>query len=107
MLKRIFKPTKATVIWAKNGEEAVKIVKDTSNFDNLIVLMDIKMPVMSGITANEEIKKINKKIPVIAVTAYAQARDKEEILKHNFIDYIAKPLESEKLLSVIAKHLKK
>ncbi len=107
LLKRILKPTKATVLWAKNGEEAVNMVREISNFNNFIVLMDIKMPLMNGITANEEIQKINKEIPVIAVTAYAQAKDKEEILKHNFIDYIAKPLESEKLLEAIAKHLKK
>jgi signal transduction histidine kinase/ligand-binding sensor domain-containing protein/ActR/RegA family two-component response regulator len=105
LLNRIIKATRANVFWAKNGEEAVKIVKENRNLKKFVVLMDIKMPVMNGITANEEIKKINRKIPVIAVTAYAQTRDKEEILKHDFADYIAKPFSSEKLLNAINKHI--
>ncbi len=107
LINRILKPTGANIIWTKNGKEAVLFVKENSHLRRLIVLMDIKMPIMNGITANEKIKKINNKIPVIAVTAYAQARDKEEILKHDFVDYIAKPLDPEKLLKAIFDQLVK
>ncbi|MBA7524053.1 Sensor histidine kinase RcsC [subsurface metagenome] len=106
LLNRVFKPTRAKVLWAKNGKEAVQIVRENKQLNKFIVLMDIKMPVMNGITANEEIKKINKDIPVIAVTAYAQSGDKKEILRHGFVDYMAKPLKSEKLLEIIYNLLK-
>ncbi len=106
LLNRIIKPTKAKILWAKNGEEAVKITNENKNLEKFVVLMDIKMPIMDGITANEKIKKINKNIPVIAVTAYAQAKDKEEILGHNFNDYIAKPILHDNLLEIILKQMK-
>jgi two-component system, sensor histidine kinase len=64
--------------------------------------MDIKMPVMNGIEANRLIKMINKDIPVIAVTAYAQTTDRTIIMNENFDDYMSKPINSKKLLDIIA-----
>ncbi len=58
---------------------------------------------MNGIQANEEIKKINKRIPVIAVTAYAYANDKAEIMKHGFSDYIIKPLKPQRLIEAVSR----
>jgi CheY-like chemotaxis protein len=63
--------------------------------------MDIKMPVMDGITAFLAIQKINKSIPVVAVTAYAYESEKVEILRNNFTDYIAKPLKPAQLLEAM------
>ena len=51
---------------ARNGQEAVEMVRSTS-FD--LVLMDLKMPVMDGLQATMEIKKLNPSLPVIALTA--------------------------------------
>ncbi len=103
LIEKILQPTKAAIIWARNGKEAVDYVRKHPKIRNCIILMDIKMPVMNGIQANEEIKKINKHIPVIAVTAYAYANDKSEIMQHNFIDYIVKPLKPRRLIESINK----
>lgn len=88
--------------WAKNGQEAFDLVKDNCTGNKCIVLMDIKMPVMDGVEANKMIKKFNKEIPVIAVTAHAQVGDKSKLLKQDFDDYIAKPISSQELMKLLS-----
>ncbi len=101
LIRKILEPSKAMVIWAKNGKEAVDYIKNNAFYQHILVLMDIKMPVMDGIEALKTIRKINKNIPVIAVTAYAHETDKYEILKNDFNDYIVKPLKPQILLETI------
>jgi signal transduction histidine kinase/ligand-binding sensor domain-containing protein/CheY-like chemotaxis protein len=101
LIERILKPTNAELIWAKNGKEALDRLKLITNQQNLIVLMDIRMPVMDGIDALKQIREINRKIPVIALTAYAYETDRFEILKHRFDGYLAKPLKPETLIEII------
>ena len=107
LIEKILRRTHARLIWARNGQEAVGVVKDLENKEHCIVIMDIKMPVMNGIRAAEQIRKIHKDIPVIAVTAYAQTQNREDLLRQNFVDYIAKPLEPGILINAIQKHVKK
>jgi signal transduction histidine kinase/ligand-binding sensor domain-containing protein/CheY-like chemotaxis protein len=104
LIEKILRPTNADIVWAKNGKEALDYVKEFNSRRDIIILMDIKMPVMNGIHASNEIGKIDSKIPIIAVTAYAQVENKEEILRHNFCDYLAKPLQPSTLLQKIYKH---
>jgi CheY-like chemotaxis protein len=87
------------LIRAKNGLEAVEFCKNNQNID--LVLMDIKMPVMNGFDALEQIRKINPKLPVIAQTAYALSGDVERI-KSVFNDYITKPINRQLLIEKIA-----
>jgi len=101
LIEKILRPTKAIIVWVKNGKEAVDFVAQNHKNKDLLIIMDIKMPVMNGIHASDEIGKINSSIPVIAVTAYAQAKNKEEIMRHNFRDYIAKPFQPDILLRKI------
>lgn len=91
------------VIRAKNGKEAVKQISTNKNID--LVLMDIKMPIMNGIDATIEIRKVNRKIPVIAQTAYAMADDKKKALEAGCNDYLAKPISVRNLTNIIHKHL--
>ena len=69
--------------------------------------MDIKMPVMSGTKATEEIKKLDSSIPIIALTAYAQAGDKKSIMKYPFDEYISKPINAKNLLNIINHYAQK
>jgi signal transduction histidine kinase/CheY-like chemotaxis protein len=87
------------LIRAENGLEAVEFCKNNKDID--LVLMDIKMPVMNGFDALEEIRKINPKLPVIAQTAYALSGDVERI-KSVFDDYITKPINRQLLIEKIA-----
>ncbi|MCU4174496.1 ATP-binding protein [Carboxylicivirga sp. N1Y90] len=89
----------ASLIWARDGQEAVDVFKKVSNID--LVLMDIKMPLMDGYTATREIKNISKGVPVIAQTAYALSEEKEKSREAGCDDYIAKPIGYEDLLTTI------
>lgn len=73
-----------------NGQECIDKIKQGNHYD--VILMDIMMPVMSGVTALKELKKIEGfNIPVIAVTADAISGSEERYLQEGFSDYISKP----------------
>ncbi len=101
--KQIFKNTSAKLIWAKNGLEAVKAVKE--NPDISIVLMDCKMPKMDGYTATAKIKNIKPGLPVIAQTAFAMADEKDKSIQAGCDGYISKPIRINELLNIISKFL--
>jgi signal transduction histidine kinase/ligand-binding sensor domain-containing protein/CheY-like chemotaxis protein len=90
--------TKATVVWVKDGSEAIKYVEN-NHVD--IVLMDIKMPVIDGIEASKQIKKIKPEIPIIAQTAYAYENEKTAILNQGLDGYIAKPIRITELYKIL------
>jgi CheY-like chemotaxis protein len=92
------------MFFAKNGKEAVEIFENNPNID--LILMDIKMPVMDGYSATIKIKEIDKKVVVVAQTAYALASDREKALAAGCNDYLAKPLMKKDLFSVIQKFFK-
>ncbi len=84
-----------------NGLKAVNAVKNDSYS---LVLMDIQMPEMDGLTASSEIRKLKnekKDIPIIAITAHALAGDKEKCLSMGMNDYITKPIIANKLIGAI------
>ncbi len=87
---------------AKNGQEAVEKV-ESGQFD--LVLMDIKMPVMDGLTATKEIRKFNQDIPIIALTANAFDSDRSLADEAGCNDFLAKPVSSESCLKSIKKFL--
>jgi PAS domain S-box-containing protein len=99
-LEQILLPTKAKILWAINGQEAVDICLK-SEVD--LVLMDLKMPIKSGLEATIELRKHGKKMPIIAQTAYAFSEDKETAIKSGCDYYISKPIERNELLALIDK----
>jgi len=102
-LKAILRKPGYNIIWATNGEEAVKICKENTTVD--VVLMDINMPVMNGYDATKAIKKLRPLLPIIAQTAYAIAGDREKSIAAGCDDYISKPIKKELLLDKIGKLL--
>ena len=102
----IFEPLGAIVSIARNGLEALDTLKrsqgDAESAIDL-VLMDVMMPEMDGLTATREIRKNGdwKKLPVIMLTAKAMKDDQEKCLDAGANDYMAKPLDVEKLISLV------
>lgn len=86
---------------AENGKKALLALRQSDPVD--IILMDVMMPEMDGYEATQEIRKMDKlkKIPVIALTAKAMKGDREKCLEAGMSDYISKPLNVEKLLSLM------
>ncbi|MDE5710105.1 MAG: response regulator, partial [Bacteroides sp.] len=82
------------LIHAWNGEEAVEFY---SLYHPHVIIMDINMPEMDGYEATREIRKISKTVPIIAITAYSFASDKERIMQNGFNGYMSKPIDIQKL----------
>jgi CheY-like chemotaxis protein/CHASE3 domain sensor protein len=99
-LKSLLEPKGAKVEVARNGKEALGHLRDKGKVD--LVLMDIMMPEMDGLEATREIRKLPElaRLPIIALTAKAMADDRESCLAAGANDYIAKPLDVDKLLSL-------
>ncbi|MFO7865150.1 MAG: transporter substrate-binding domain-containing protein [Salinivirgaceae bacterium] len=98
-IQETLKKTGAEILWATNGQEAVKAVSSNPNIN--IVLMDIRMPNMNGYEATKEIKKLRKDLPIIAQTAYAMSDERDLSLQAGCDDYMTKPIRPKKLLKKI------
>jgi len=101
LLKEYLEFTKANIIWAQDGKEAVEIVRSSSSID--IIFMDIRMPEMDGFEALKKIRSFQLDVPIVAVTAYAVNGDREKALKFGFNDYISKPVSRKVLLEILMK----
>lgn len=102
-IKTILQRKNFNILHAENGKESIEILKNHPECN--LVLMDLKMPVMSGLDATKIIREFNPDIPIIAQTAHAFTDDKETALGYGCTDFISKPYNKEKLLEIIGKHL--
>ncbi len=92
------------IIHAINGQQAIDICRNNKDVD--IVLMDIKMPGMSGLVATQKIKEVRPDLPVIAQTAYSTQSDVNLALSYGCDDFISKPIAKDDLLEMLGKYLK-
>lgn len=102
VIKSILEFASLQVDVVANGYEAIEAVT-TLPYD--IVLMDISMPEMDGMTATKEIRKLNsnvKNIPIIALTAHTLSGDKERFIAAGMNDYLSKPINRTATLTCIA-----
>lgn len=104
-VERLLQKAGHTVTLAEDGEQAIARLRD-NEFD--IILMDIQMPKMDGITATKAIradKSLGERanVPIIALTAHAMKGDREEFLAAGMNDYIAKPVEFADLIGLLSR----
>ena len=85
----------------RNGKELIERFKLDDSAE--LVILDIQMPVMNGHECLTEIRKIDKDIPVIALTAFALTEDRNKYLKNGFNGYLTKPFSDDELLNEIYK----
>lgn len=104
-LEALLQRTQAKVLRAKNGKEAVDLCKNISHID--MILMDIKMPVMSGNEATVEIKKNRPEIPVIAQTAFSIQEEIAKCKEAGCDDYVTKPIDIKMLIKKMGHFLHK
>lgn len=92
----------AKVSMGRNGEEAIRRLSESGGIPD-IVLMDIMMPVMDGLEATRRIRQMPdmKRLPIIALTAKAMKDDREKCFEAGANDYLSKPVDLDKLVSLI------
>ncbi|MEA1876467.1 MAG: response regulator [Bacteroidota bacterium] len=100
-LTRVFEEKGMIVLKAENGRKAIQVLKENPSVD--LIMMDIMMPEMDGYEAMTEIRKLSefKTIPIIALTAKAMKEDKQKCLDAGASDYITKPLDVPKMMSLM------
>lgn len=103
-LVALLKDFNATMLWAKNGDEAIDIARNNNYIS--VILMDIKLPGINGTETMHEIRKFNSTVPIIAQTAFALNEEKESFLKDGFNGYISKPIRKTELFEVLRHCLK-
>ena len=106
LMRSIFKQYENLFVdFANNGKEAVSKAL-SKRYD--IIFMDINMPVLNGMDATKELRqKLSYHVPIVALTANALEGDKERFLSCGMDDYIAKPVDIEKIDRILAKYQKK
>jgi len=87
---------------ARNGKEAVEMV-DRSEYH--LVLMDLKMPVMDGLTATAIIKERHPQLPVVALTANVFDIDKQQAVDAGCVAFLAKPVKFQNCMETIEKYI--
>jgi len=90
------------IVRAVNGQEAVDKIAE-GGID--MILMDIKMPIMDGLEATKIIRKDHPDLPIIALTANAYESDRESAFEAGCNDFIAKPVNCQTTLDIIAKYI--
>ena len=102
--KKILEKNKMECLVADNGMDAIKLVQENA-FD--VVLMDIHMPGISGIEATQEIRKFNKQLPIIALTAVTIDENLDDFYRAGFNEIIPKPFKTEEFFEKIYGALEK
>jgi len=103
-LEAVLQDTAVTILHAGNGIQAIELCKSISKID--LVLMDIKMPEMDGFQATRIIREFNRKVPIIAQTAFVHASELNKCLEAGCNDQITKPIEIKEFFEKIDKFLK-
>lgn len=100
-LTSVLEEKEMQIIVAENGKEALSALEKNKNID--LVLMDIMMPEMDGYEAMQKIRKQKQfnKLPIIALTAKAMKGDREKCIDAGANDYLSKPIDVEKMLSLL------
>ncbi len=102
IIESMFEDTGAEIIMSENGEEC--IAEFNRNKPD-IILMDIQMPVMDGLTACQEIRKLDSDTPIIALTANVMKADVDNYLANGFNSCVGKPIDEKELFDTVAKSM--
>lgn len=94
---------KCDILWGRSGEEILTLYKENKGKTG-VILMDIKMPIMTGFEATEIIRKEDKEIPIIVQTAYAFNTDREKAMQCGATDVLVKPITLATLRNCISKY---
>ena len=93
---------RCNLLWAKDGEEAVRQFKEHQPD---LILMDIKMPHMDGLEATRLIRSYSKEVPIVALTAFAFEADRDKAMEAGCNDFLTKPVSENALEKVLKRYI--
>ena len=102
-LDTLLKPTNARVYHAERGEDAIELFQKISFIH--VVLMDIRLPGITGLETTRQLMALRKDLAVIAQTAYAEECDREAAFDAGCCEFIAKPIRANEMLDLIKKYI--
>jgi signal transduction histidine kinase/CheY-like chemotaxis protein len=106
IITKLLEKVGITVYQAGNGIEAVEFMKNNEEKDNInLILMDIRMPKMDGLTATSKIREFNTEVPIIALSANAFEEDINKSLAAGMNNHLSKPIDKEKLGKLLEEYL--
>lgn len=103
-LTEIVYPFSKELVYATSGLKAIECFKDHQDID--LILMDIKLPDLNGYEVTRQIRNHNKKVVIIAQTAYAFSADRDQAIEAGCNDYVSKPILRVDLLNKINQYIK-
>ncbi|MDX1603997.1 MAG: response regulator, partial [Salinimicrobium sediminis] len=101
-IQQLLNKPEITLLRAIDGKQVIELAR--TNPDLSLILMDIKMPVINGIDATRKIREFNSTVPIIAQSAYSFTGEQEQALKAGCNDYMTKPINKGRLLTIIRKY---
>lgn len=101
-IKALLKATKATVIWASNGHDAISLIDSGKRVD--LIFMDYDMPGINGYDTTKIIKSKRHDLPIISQTTYTTGVEFENV-NSSYDDVLIKPVTNNLLFSMLAKHI--
>lgn len=99
-LSLLVKEIASTILFASNGNDTIELIK--SNPDTNVILMDMKMPGISGLEATRLIREINQDVFIIAQTAFAKDGYRIKTIEAGCNDFLLKPINKDELISILA-----
>jgi PAS domain S-box-containing protein len=102
-IKEIIAPTGAEIILKETGEAGYQAFKENTSVD--LILMDVRLPDISGLEIIKRIRQTDKNVKIIAQTAHAMGEDRKSCLQAGADNYIAKPIKMDNLLKIIKQHV--
>lgn len=103
IIQSMLSATNADLTVVENGEQAIDAVL-TQDFD--LILMDIQMPIMDGIDAQQRINTLNASTPIVALTANVMVDDVNHYIAQGFVAHIAKPVDINSLYGVLSQYVR-
>jgi CheY-like chemotaxis protein len=105
LTKKILEQQNYTILSAKNGEEVLQLIKDT---DVDIILMDINMPVLDGLSTSKTIRanadEKKRSVPILAITGNARNYTAAEFTQYGITEFVPKPIDFDHLVNLVKKY---
>lgn len=102
IVEKILSKYKIETIWAENGASGLELVRK-NKFD--LILMDVKMPIMDGLTATREIRKLGIRTPIVGLSGSTEEKDLKKALDIGMNDYLEKPIDKSKLVEKMLQYV--